>query len=75
MKRLCVCCQSHSAMAESSEERTASSPRRWTHLSLKKKAAETQVEAEEVKLQETTDKDEVDLTGEMVQSTWLARSM
>ncbi|XP_043401616.1 maestro heat-like repeat family member 5 isoform X2 [Chelonia mydas] len=63
MKRLCVCCQSHSAMAESSEERTASSPRRWTHLSLKKKAAETQVEAEEVKLQETTDKDEVDLTG------------
>lgn len=62
-------------MAESSEERTASSPRRWTHLSLKKKAAETQVEAEEVKLQETTDKDEVDLTGEMVQSTWLARSM
>ncbi|CAM4545311.1 unnamed protein product [Caretta caretta] len=50
-------------MAESSEERTASSPRRWTHLSLKKKAAETQVEGEEVKLQETTDKVEVDLTG------------
>ncbi|CAM2112874.1 unnamed protein product [Caretta caretta] len=63
MKRLCVCCQSHNSMAESSEERTASSPRRWTHLSLKKKAAETQVEAEEVKLQETTDKVEVDLTG------------
>ncbi|CAM5106108.1 unnamed protein product [Eretmochelys imbricata] len=42
MKRLCVCCQSHNSMAESSEERTASSPRRWTHLSLKKKAAETQ---------------------------------
>ncbi|CAM5106260.1 unnamed protein product [Eretmochelys imbricata] len=63
MKRLCVWCQSHNSMAESSEERTASSPRRWTHLSLKKKAAETQVEAEEVKLQETTDKVEVDLTG------------
>ncbi|CAM4332251.1 unnamed protein product [Lepidochelys kempii] len=63
MKRLCVCCQSHNSMAESSEERTASSPRRWTHLSLQKKAAETQVEAEEVKLQETTDKVEVDLTG------------
>ncbi|CAM5072129.1 unnamed protein product [Eretmochelys imbricata] len=63
MKRLCVCCQSHNSMAESSEERTASSPRRWTHLSLKKKAAETQVEAEEVKLQETTDKVEVDLPG------------
>ncbi|CAM4570134.1 unnamed protein product [Lepidochelys kempii] len=63
MKRLCVCCQSHSAMEESDEERTASSPRRWTQLSLKKKAAETQVEAEEVKLQETTDKVEVDLTG------------
>ncbi|CAM5072159.1 unnamed protein product [Eretmochelys imbricata] len=62
-KRLCVCCQSHNLMAESSEERTASSSRRWTHLSLKKKAAETQVEAEEVKLQETTDKVEVDLTG------------
>ncbi|XP_043401178.1 maestro heat-like repeat family member 5 [Chelonia mydas] len=46
------------------EERRASSPRRWTHLSLKKKAAENQVEAEEVKLQEMTDKDEVDLTGE-----------
>ncbi|CAM4543792.1 unnamed protein product [Lepidochelys olivacea] len=63
MKRLCVCCQSHNSMAESSEERTASSPRRWIHLSLQKKAAETQVEAEEVKLQETTDKVEVDLTG------------
>ncbi|CAM4329867.1 unnamed protein product [Lepidochelys kempii] len=63
MKRLCVCCQSHNSMAESSEERTASSPRRWTHLSLQKKAAETQVEAEEVKLQETTHKVEVDLTG------------
>ncbi|CAM4556945.1 unnamed protein product [Caretta caretta] len=63
MKRLCVCCQSHNSMAESSEERTASSPRKWTHLSLQKKAAETQVEAEEVKLQETTDKVEVDLTG------------
>ncbi|CAM4545271.1 unnamed protein product [Caretta caretta] len=50
-------------MAESSEERTASSPRRWTHLSLKKKAAETQVEAEEVKLQETTHKVKADLTG------------
>ncbi|CAM4544640.1 unnamed protein product [Caretta caretta] len=63
LKRLCVCCQSHNSMAESSEERTASSPRRWTHLSLKKKAAETQVEAEEVKLQETTPKVEADLTG------------
>ncbi|XP_043371412.1 uncharacterized protein LOC122460470 [Dermochelys coriacea] len=63
MKRLCVCCQSDNSMAESNEERTASSPRRWMHLSLKKKAAETQVEAEEVKLQETTDKVEVDLTG------------
>ncbi|CAM4329125.1 unnamed protein product [Lepidochelys kempii] len=63
MKRLCVCCQSHNSMAESSEERTASSPRRWTHLSLKKKAAETQVEAEEVKLQETTHKVKADLTG------------
>ncbi|XP_043369941.1 maestro heat-like repeat family member 5 [Dermochelys coriacea] len=63
MKRLCVCCQSHNSMAESNEERTASSPRRWTHLSLKKKAAETQVEAKEEKLQETTDEVEVDLTG------------
>ncbi|CAM4707875.1 unnamed protein product [Lepidochelys olivacea] len=63
MKRLCVCCRSHNSMAESSEERTASSPRRWTHLSLQKKAAETQVEAEEVKLQETTDKVKADLTG------------
>ncbi|CAM5148851.1 unnamed protein product, partial [Eretmochelys imbricata] len=33
------------------------------HLSLKKKAAENQVEAEEMKLQETTGKVELDLTG------------
>ncbi|XP_065435701.1 maestro heat-like repeat family member 5 [Chrysemys picta bellii] len=50
-------------MAESNEERTVSSPRRWTHLSLKKKTAETQVESEEVKLQEKTEKVELDLTG------------
>ncbi|XP_065435733.1 maestro heat-like repeat family member 5 [Chrysemys picta bellii] len=63
MKRLCVRSQSDTSMAESNEERTVSSPRRWTHLSLKKKTAETQVESEEVKLQENTEKVELDLTG------------
>ncbi|TFJ96649.1 nicotinate phosphoribosyltransferase [Platysternon megacephalum] len=64
MKRLCVCSQSDTSMADSDEERTVSSPRRWTHLNLKKEAAENKVESEEMKLQENTEKVELDLTGE-----------
>ncbi|XP_074824384.1 uncharacterized protein LOC141996295 [Natator depressus] len=71
MKRLCVCSQSDNSMADSDEERTVSSPRRWTCFSLKKKkkkkkkkkAAKNQVESEEEKLQEKQDKVELDLTG------------
>ncbi|KAH1171203.1 hypothetical protein KIL84_006821 [Mauremys mutica] len=63
MKRLCVCSQSDTSMADRDEERTISSQRRWTHLSQKKKAAENQVESEEVKLQEDTGKVELDPTG------------
>ncbi|XP_074926243.1 uncharacterized protein LOC116823106 isoform X3 [Chelonoidis abingdonii] len=43
--------------------KTVSSQRKWTHLSQKKKAAENQVESEEVKLQEDKGKVELDLTG------------
>ncbi|XP_039373678.1 uncharacterized protein LOC120393173 [Mauremys reevesii] len=63
MKRLCVCSQYDTSMADRGEERTISSPRRWTHLSRKKIAAENQVESEEVKLQEDTGKVELDPTG------------
>ncbi|XP_044855381.1 uncharacterized protein LOC123356309 isoform X1 [Mauremys mutica] len=63
MKRLCVCSQSDTSMADGDEERTVSSPRRLMRLSLKKKAAENQVESEEVKLQEDTGKVKLDLTG------------
>ncbi|KAH1186191.1 hypothetical protein KIL84_018940 [Mauremys mutica] len=64
MKRLCVCSQSDTSMADRDGERTISSQRRWTHLSLKKKAAENQMESEDVKLQEDTGKVELDPTGE-----------
>ncbi|CAM5148637.1 unnamed protein product [Eretmochelys imbricata] len=70
MKRLCVCSQSDNSMADSDEERTVSSPRRWTCFSLKKekkkkkkKAAKNQVASEEEKLQEKQDQVELDLTG------------
>ncbi|KAH1175177.1 hypothetical protein KIL84_021591 [Mauremys mutica] len=63
MKRLCVCSQSDTSMADRDEERTISSQRRWRHLSQKKIAAENQVESEEVKLQEDTGKVELDPTG------------
>ncbi|XP_044876247.1 maestro heat-like repeat family member 5 [Mauremys mutica] len=63
MKRLCVCSQSDTSMADRDEERTISSQRRWRHLSRKKIAAENQVESEEVKLQEDTGKVELDPTG------------
>ncbi|XP_039360016.1 uncharacterized protein LOC120384987 [Mauremys reevesii] len=62
MKRLCVCNQSDTSMADRDEERTISSQRRWRHLSRKKIAAENQVESEEVKLQEDTGKVELDPT-------------
>ncbi|CAM4539511.1 unnamed protein product [Lepidochelys kempii] len=72
MKRLCVCSQSDNSMADSDEERTVSSPRRWTCFSLKKekkkkkkkkkKAAKNQVASEEEKLQEKQDQVELDLT-------------
>ncbi|XP_039360268.1 uncharacterized protein LOC120385220 isoform X2 [Mauremys reevesii] len=62
MKRLCVCSQSDTSMADRDEERTISSQRRWRHLSRKKIAAENQVESEEVKLQEDTGKVELDPT-------------
>ncbi|XP_050784189.1 maestro heat-like repeat family member 5 [Gopherus flavomarginatus] len=63
MKRLCVCSQSDTSMADREEERTISSQRRWTHLSRKKIAAENQGESEEVKLQDDTGKVELDRTG------------
>ncbi|XP_039360015.1 maestro heat-like repeat-containing protein family member 2B [Mauremys reevesii] len=63
MKRLCVCSQSDTSMADRDEERTISSQRRWRHLSRKKIAAENQVESEEVKLQEDPGKVELDPTG------------
>nr|XP_032630251.1 uncharacterized protein LOC116821297 [Chelonoidis abingdonii] len=63
MKRLCVCSQSDTSMADRDDERSISSQRRWTHLSWKKIAAENQVESEEVKLQDDTGKVELDPTG------------
>ncbi|KAM9111305.1 maestro heat-like repeat family member 5 [Pangshura tecta] len=51
-------------MADRGEDRTISSQRRWRRLSQRKKiAAESQVESEEVKLQEDTGKVELDPTG------------
>nr|XP_032633342.1 uncharacterized protein LOC116823106 [Chelonoidis abingdonii] len=52
---------SFGGLQESENDRK--SQRKWTHLSQKKKAAENQVESEEVKLQEDKGKVELDLTG------------
>ncbi|XP_075769488.1 uncharacterized protein LOC142823083 [Pelodiscus sinensis] len=69
IRRLCACSQCGSSLAEAEEERRASSPRRWTHFSLKKRkkrkknSAEKQEEPEEEKPPESPDKNQLDLTG------------